>query len=260
MKTPMKTLLMLFKINNLRKAQIPYKEEVKRLTACGLLILFGLVLPVFVAHATESKTEYPEEIAERLQARYDKIQSLSFNFTQDTSGEMTGRPRRGSGKAVFVKLNGKSYMRWDYTNPDKQVLVSDGKIFSMYFANLQQMIVSPADSLDADLTYSFFTGRGSLKRDFYIRPANEEFQVESETDFKVIKLIPKTAQSQVQDIHLWVTPNSLIRRINIRDQFGTVTVLNFSDIEVDGLVGKDPEKLLPIFSFVPPEGTEIIRQ
>ncbi len=243
MKTPTKTLLMLL-----------------RLTAPGVLILFGLVLPVFVAHASENKTEYPEQIAERLQARYDNIQSLSFNFTQDTSGEMTGRPRRGTGRAVFVKLDGKSYMRWDYTSPDKQVLISDGTTFSMYFANLQQMIVSPADSLNADLTYSFFTGRGVLKKDFYIRPANEEFQSENETDFKVIKLIPKTAQSQVQDIHLWVTPDSLIRRINIRDHFGTVTILNFSDIEVNSLVGEDPEKLLSFFSFVPPEGTEIIRQ
>lgn len=130
----------------------------------------------------------------------------------------------------------------------------------MYFSKMQQMIVTSADTLDADLTYSFFTGRGILKRDFYIRPANEEFQPESETEFKVIKLIPKTPQSQVQDIHLWVTPNSLIRRINIRDHFGTVTVLNLSDIEVDGLVGQDPEKLLSFFSFVPPEGTEIIRQ
>lgn len=225
-----------------------------------LSILIWLLLPVFVAHADESAIEYPEDIAERLQNRYDKIQSLSFNFSQDTSGEMTGRPRRGSGKAAFVKLEGKSYMRWDYSIPDKQVLVSDGELFSMYFAKLQQMIVTPADTLDADLTYSFFTGRGILKRDFHIRPANEDFQSENETEFKVIKLIPKTAQSQVQDIHLWVTPASLIRRINIRDHFGTVTVLNLSDIEVDGLVGQAPQQLLSFFSFVPPEGTEIIRQ
>ena len=139
-------------------------------------------------------------------------------------------------------------------------MTSDGETFSMYFAKLQQMIVSPADTLDADLTYSFFTGKGVLKKDFHIRPADEEFQSENSATFKVIKLIPKTAQSQVQDIHLWVTPDSLIRRINIRDHFGTITVLNFSDIVVDGMVGKNPKELLAFFSFVPPEGTEIIKQ
>lgn len=224
-----------------------------------LLVLICLLLPIVVPAGT-SGTEYPEDIAERLQVRYDKIGSLNFNFTQNTSGDMSGRPRRASGKASFVKLAGKSYMRWDYTVPDKQVLVSDGELFSMYFAKLQQMIVSPADTLDADITYSFFTGRGVLKKDFHIRPADEEFQSENDDGIKVIKLIPKTTQSQVQDINLWVTPESLIRRINIRDHFGTVTVLNFSDIEVDSLVGKDPKELLAFFSFIPPEGTEIIRQ
>jgi outer membrane lipoprotein carrier protein len=224
-----------------------------------LLVLIWLLLPI-VAHSADAAVEYPEAITDRLQARYDKIDSLTFNFTQSTSGEMSGRPRKASGRAAFAKIEGKSYMRWDYISPDKQVLVSDGELFSMYFAKLQQMIISPADSLDADLTYAFFTGKGILKRDFHIRPAEEEFQSEKSAEFKVIKLIPMTAQSQVQDIHLWVTPDSLIRRINIRDHFGTITVLNLSDIEVDGLANKDSKELLSFFSFVPPEGTEIIRQ
>jgi outer membrane lipoprotein carrier protein len=122
------------------------------------------------------------------------------------------------------------------------------------------MIVSPADTLDADLTYSFFTGKGILTRDFQILPADKALQPESRAEFQVIKLIPKKPQSQVQDIHLWVTPESLIRRINIQDHFGTITVLNFSDIVVDDLIEKDPRDLLSFFSFVPPEGTEIIKQ
>ena len=225
-----------------------------------LLVTLCLLLPIIIGGEARCGTEYPEDIAQRLQARYDKIISLSFNFIQNTSGDLTGRPRQGSGKASFVKLSGKSYMRWDYLSPDKQVLTSDGKTFSMYFAKLQQMIVSPAETLDADLTYAFFTGKGVLKKDFHIRPADEELQAENSADFQVIKLIPKTPQSQVQDIHLWVTADSLIRRIQIRDHFGTLTVLNFSDIVVNSLVGKNPQELLSFFSFVPPPGTEIIRQ
>ncbi|KJR97135.1 MAG: hypothetical protein VR65_24540 [Desulfobulbaceae bacterium BRH_c16a] len=225
------------------------------------IVLF-LALPTLAAtaHAAENPVEYPEDIAARLQLRYDAMQSLTFNFYQDIRGEMTGRPRQGSGRAVFYKDDGKARMRWDYTSPDRQVLISDGVLFSMYFANQQQMIITPAENLDADLTYSFFTGKGLLQRDFHIRPANEDEQSENEAEFKVIKLIPKTPQSQVQDIHIWVTPQSLIRRIKITDHFGTITVLNLSDIEVDGLTGKSPKEIEAIFSFVPPEGTEIIRQ
>lgn len=226
------------------------------------LFMLFLTLPILAltAHAAENPVEYPEDIAGRLQLRYDAMQSLNFNFYQDIRGEMTGRPRQGSGQAVFYKNDGKARMRWDYTSPDRQVLISDGVEFSMYIAAQQQMIVTPAENLDADLTYSFFTGKGLLQRDFHIRPANEDEQSENEAEFKVIKLIPKTPQSQVQDIHVWVTPESLIRRIKIQDHFGTITVLNLSDIEVDKLSGESPAGIEKRFSFVPPEGTEIIRQ
>lgn len=227
-------------------------------------ILPSLIILVFfavAARAEQSSVEYPEDIAARLQLRYDTMHSLTFNFYQEIRGEMTGRPRQGSGQATFLKKDGKARMRWDYVSPDRQVLISDGVIFSMYFASLKQLIISPAEQLDADLTYSFFSGKGVLKRDFYIRPADEDNQSDDETLFKVIKLIPKTQQSQVQDIHLYVTADSLIRRIMIRDHFSTVTVLNLSDIEVDKvMIGKSPEQIEAIFTFVPPEGTEIIRQ
>lgn len=224
-----------------------------------LFVVF-LTLAITTAPAGADPVEYPEDIAARLQTRYDTMQSLNFNFYQDIQGEMTGRPRQGSGRAVFLKNDGKARMRWDYLSPDQQVLISDGVVFSMYFANLKQLIISPAEQLDTDLTYSFFTGKGVLKRDFHIRPANEDEQSTNEDEFKVIKLIPKTPQSQVQDIHLYVTNTSLIRRIKIRDHFGTVTVLNLSDIEVDtAMNGKSPGEIEALFTFVPPPGTEIIR-
>lgn len=224
------------------------------------IFMVFLALTLTLATTKAGAVEYPEDIAARLQARYDNMQSLKFNFKQEIHGEMTGRPRQGSGRAVFLKNNGKARMRWDYVSPEQQVLISDGVEFSMYFANLKQLIVSPAERLDTDLTYSFFTGKGVLQRDFYIRPANEDEQSSNEDEFKIIKIIPKTQQSQVQDIHLYVTSDSLIRRIKIRDHFGTITVLNFSDIEVDTVMkGKTPEEIEALFTFVPPPGTEIIR-
>jgi len=222
-----------------------------------LLFSFALIHPV---HSSQSAFEPPEDVAQRLQKRYDDILSITFTFYQDTRGDMTGRPRRGSGSGFFYRDNSKNYMRWDYTSPERQVLLSNGKQFSMYFSNLQQMIVSPAENFDADLTYSFFTGRGNLQRDFHVRPADEELQATDGDDFLVIKLIPRVAHSQVQDIHLWVTSDSLIRRIRIIDHFGTITVLNLSDIEVNTLAELPDKELESLFSFTPPEGTEIISQ
>jgi len=227
---------------------------------CLSLLLFFTFYRPLAANAADP-IEYPEDIASRLQARYDAMHSLSFSFFQDIQGEMSGRPRQGSGRAFFVKKDGKARMRWDYSAPEQQVLISDGETFSMYFAHLKQQIISPAAALESDLTYAVFTGQGMIKRDFYIRPADEDEQSTNENDYKVIKIIPKTQQSQVQDIHLYVTGASLIRRLKLRDHFGTVTVLNLTDLEVDGVEkAKNAAEIDALFTFTPPPGTEIIHQ
>ncbi len=216
----------------------------------------------FIVSLPAMAAESPEAVAIRLQNHFDAIDSLRFDFTQDTRGQLSGRPKKGSGQAFFIKTrkNGQKTgkMRWNYSFPDKQVLVSNGVTFSMYFESMQQMIVTPADALQQDLTFSFFIGTGNLIEDFTILPADHE---ESSQDrVSIIKIIPKAKQSQVAAIHLWVTENSLIRRIEIRDHFDTLTVLNFSKLSVNTLDTNDTELMNHLFQFTPPEGTEIIRQ
>lgn len=224
------------------------------------LFCIAAILFLSVSLTRAATPEYPDAIASRLQARLDGLQSLSFQFFQDTSGEMSGRPRQGSGTALFYKGDDINRMRWDYTSPDRQVITSDGKYFSMYFAELHQLIVTPVEKLESEVTYSFFFGRSKIADTFHIRPADEEYQNEDDPEFKIIKLIPKNPSSQVQDIHIWVTADSLIRRFTIRDLFGTVTILNLSDLTVNPLLGKTSEEIAASFAFTPPEGTEIIEQ
>jgi outer membrane lipoprotein carrier protein len=153
-------------------------------------------------------------------------------------------------------------MLWNYSAPDKQVILSDGTTLSMYFAKLKQMIITPADSLQQDITYSFFSGAGDLENDFQILPPDPEAGMTDtdRTSFKIIKLIPNTTRSQVSSIHVWVTSESVIQRMEIRDSFDTVTILNFSNIKVDSLAAENSQTVKSLFSFTPPDGTEIIHQ
>ena len=206
-----------------------------------------------------SQAETATKAATRLQNKYNTIESLSLDFVQNTRGQLTGRPKIGRGHAYFVKNTTPGKMRWNYSDPDRQILVSDGKTFSMYFESLQQMIVTPATALDKDITYSFFTGSGNLLEDFYI--ADGEHKIDNPVDETVvIKLTPKVSQSQVASIQIWITSDSLIRRMEILDLFDTITVLNFSNLQVDAMDLSDTAKLEKLFSFTPPENTEIIQQ
>lgn len=226
-------------------------------------------------YGASSVAETPEAIARRLQQNYDQITSLKFQFVQKTAGELSGRPQEGRGTALFVKDKKEQgrvatvgKMRWDYSSPEQQVLVSDGVNFSMYFAKLNQMIISPATAMQSDITYSFFTGSGDLLTDFIVSAANPEYAAASMGSkdgtqghqTQVIQLTPRENQSQVSTIHLWVSTNSLIQRMEILDYFDTHTSLEFSDIQVDSLNTSDRKAMDALFRFTPPEGTEMIYQ
>ena len=91
-------------------------------------------------------------------------------------------------------------------------------------------------------------------------PAVSDEAEGSSTDLKVIYLVPKDSDSQITIIHLYVTAESLIRRIEFIDHFDTRTTINISNISVDPLQPGQHEEIEQLFSFTPPEGTEIIRQ
>jgi outer membrane lipoprotein carrier protein len=240
---------------------IPYHRT---LMTSARVILYAIIIVLLAGFSgiALGGEEKPSDIGARLQTKYNRIKSLTFDFTQQTSGQLTGRGGSGSGQAYFLKTGKKSKMLWNYNAPDKQVILSDGTTLFMYFAKLKQMIITPADSLQQDITYSFFSGAGDLENDFQILPPDPEVGM-TDTDresFKIVQLIPNTPRSQVSNIHVWVTSDSLIQRMEIRDSFDTVTILNFSNIKVDSLTTENSQTVKSFFSFTPPEGTEIIHQ
>jgi outer membrane lipoprotein carrier protein len=224
-----------------------------------LVVSFLFVLPL---SAEEKKEESVIEIASRLQERYDNLSSLSFNFSQRTQGSLSGKPKSASGQAFFLKEGEVRKMRWNYLVPDTQVLISDGTTFRMYFSQQQQMIVTPASSLEQDITYSFFSGRGNILQDFKIVDPDEHYlpQPGQQATVRAIKMLPVTPESQLKSIHLWVSEESLIQRIEMEDQFGTKTVINLSNLQIDTLKTNDPKAMKELFSFTPPEGTEVLHQ
>ena len=208
-------------------------------------------------------SETPEMIMARLQQKYDAINSINFSFSQTTKGQLSGRPKSGQGEAFFIKDEQGGKMRWNYSGDEAQVLISDGSNLSMYFAKLKQMIVTPATTMRHDIMYSFFSGTGKLQDNFIPTPAEPTaapINSQGGRPYKVIKLTPKETQSQVSNIQLFISEDSLIRRIEIVDHFDTLTILSLGDIQINHLDTKSKQALDSLFTFTPPEGTEIIHQ
>lgn len=219
-------------------------------------LLFGIALfiPFFLlslgkGYAAADLT--PTEIAARMQQTYEKTMTLTADFQQTTSMEMTRRAREGSGTVTLMRPG---RLRWDYHSPEKQVLICDGTTILLYLAKAEQMIVSSAkEYLQSDLTYSFFTGTGNIQQDFDVFPPDGKKSDNNSTYH--IKLVPKTFHQQVESLDVWAEKSTfLATRLKIRDHLGSITDLRFSNIKSGRKLADD------IFTFIPPPNTELIEQ
>ena len=144
-------------------------------------------------------------------------------------------------------------MRWDYTSPDPQVIICDGKTITIYLEKAKQMITGNAkDYLQSDVTYTFFTGTGDILRDFDVS-APSDGKIEEGDSYR-ITLTPKQPHPHVAMLTVTVDKKtSLVRELLIADHFGSLTRMTFSNLQLNKPYPED------FFHFTPPPGTEIIQ-
>lgn len=230
------------------------------------LFTLSLLLPGRLLLAEES----PEAQARALQRLYAGLTSLTFDFQQ--VARTGGRERTGQGKAVFYKpriaesAKGKdsardlpaSVMRWNYAEPDQQVIINDGKTLSIYTAKDKQLIKTPAKELESDITYAFFAGTRNLLDDFKPQAPTEEVLSSRVGALRSLLLVPRTPHNQIKTVQVWFNEQGVIQRLLLTDHFDAETELRFSQIVLNSLPPHDQGELARIISFQPPAGTEII--
>ena len=214
-------------------------------------ILALAIFLISLGSQATAKDLTPIAVADKLQQTYKQTTTFTADFRQISSMRMHRRQRKGSGTLVISKPG---RIRWNYQQPDRQVLISNGDTVSMYFEKNQQMMVMPSDRyLTSDVTYAFFVGNGDIQRDFTIQdPDAAPFLANGQY---CIKLIPKETHPQLNYLHLWINSSTWsVQRIQLVDQLDSITDLFFSNIITNQPVADN------IFLFTPPPDTEIIEQ
>ena len=224
-----------------------------------LFIAFLLCLPLTSYGADKGiSDEIDKQKAEEIFSFYGTLSSLSFDFQQLT--ETTARTRSGEGNALFFRpANSPGLMRWNYTAPDRQVVINDGHDISIYTEKDKQMIVTTAGELESDVTYQLLNGNSDILDDFLVEFSKSATAENKETGYQSIKLTPKEVQNQLKTIQFWVDTHNTIHQVVIIDHFETITTLRFTNISINSLQADDPAALSTIIDFTPPTDTEIIR-
>jgi len=206
---------------------------------------FLLAFLFFNALSVGAQTEV-DRMVNGLQSKYNKISSLSADFTQVHTSR-NQRERRESGN-LLLKKPGK--MKWNYTTPEEKQFISDGKWLYEYVAAEKAVTRSSIkETEDLRAPFAFLLGQGNLRREFRrIEFANESPVIAGN---KVLRMIPKHLQD-FDELRVEFDPDTFqMARLSIIEPDGDRSDFIFSNIKEN--VPAPSEK----FTFKAPPGVEV---
>lgn len=189
----------------------------------------------------------PDELAARIQARYDTIRDFQGDFVQSYEGGVlrVTTTERGT---VAIKRPGR--MRWVYTQPERKEFVSDGTRIYSYLPADRQVIIGPVPSSDQTTPAMFLAGRGHLVRDFAVTFAELRGAAPG---LLGLKLVPKRADPELEWLVLGVDPLTFqIRHLVAVDGQGGQSTFTFSNLKENRNLSDK------IFTFQVPRGVDVI--
>jgi outer membrane lipoprotein carrier protein len=134
--------------------------------------------------------------------------------------------------------------RWEYDKPYEQVIVGDGARVWLYDADLNQVTVRRIDRAIGSSPAALLAGGNEIEKDYVLKGLASRDGLEA---------VPRTRDTAFERIRLGFGKSGL-EVMELRDQFGQITVIKFSTIERNA-------KLAPeAFRFTPPKGADIINE
>lgn len=189
----------------------------------------------------------PADVAAQIQKAYASISAYEADFSQQYVMKAFGQTKTSKGHVLFVKP-GK--MRWDYTEPKDNVVVSDSVTLWSYVAADKQARKMMVKDSQMPTALAFLTGKGDLGKEF-----NLELMDSKQLKFEgghVLKATPKVATNLYNFVLFYVDGTTYhVRRVLIVDAQDNRNRFDFDKPIVNGKV--DDAK----FKWSPPAGVTV---
>ncbi len=184
-----------------------------------------------------------KKLLDKVQARYAKIDGLHARFHQELTSATLGQTDVADGECWFAKP-GK--MRWSYTSPVTQLMVSDGAMLWFYEPDKGQVTKAALEpAMLKQVPTGFLNGTSSLSEGYRAELPKLDLPP---IDGVAIDLTPEQT-APFAKLRVVVEPaTSLVTEITIFDPFGNVNRLSFTEIQPGK--AREPE----FFQFTTPEG------
>ena len=198
-----------------------------------LLILLCLLPGLAAAAATDE-----------LKTFLGQTQTLKARFAQMVLDRNLKTLQQAQGTMQFSRP-GK--FRWDYLKPYEQTIVGDGTRLWIHDKDLNQVTVRKLDRALGASPAALLAGGNDLERDFTLSNAG----MKDGLDW--LDAVPKSRDTVFERVRMGFGKAGL-EAMELRDQFGQVTVITFADVE------RNPRIPAEVFRFTPPPGADVISE
>ncbi|HXU90855.1 MAG TPA: outer membrane lipoprotein carrier protein LolA [Methylomirabilota bacterium] len=211
----------------------------------------AIALVSLLAFAVPAAAQNPalDDVIRGVEGAYGKMNDLRAEFNQSALNKSLNQTIDAKG-VVYLKKGGK--LRWEYTEPSKQEIVSDGKTIWIHTPQLNQVNTGPAPEALSGPAGSFLSGLGKLRQHFNVRFLNPAQPRDGDGNI-VLDLTPKQPLPTMSRLILSLDPKTWdARKAVVYDQFENTVTMTFTKLAVNtGL----PDKL---FVFTAPKGTATV--
>jgi outer membrane lipoprotein carrier protein len=185
---------------------------------------------------------FAQTALESLDQQLSRTHAFQADFTQTTQSKQFGNQMtKGS-----MKLERPGKFRWEITDPDKQILISDGKTLWIYDQDLEQVIVQPLSQRLDETPALLLAGKvGTLQQFFNVsrleRAGGAWYELKSRDKEGLVDRVVLNFQ------------NDAITEMQIFDSLGQRTDISFTHIKTN------PSFSGNTFTFTPPTGVDVIQ-
>ncbi len=239
-------------------------RKILLLSGIFMVLLAGLMSPCAYA-GSASLDSVVAALQKPFQAAttQNRIRDFQAKFSQEAYLSSLDQVQTASGRITVRFADSKAQaarFRWEYLQPDPQLIVSDGKTVWVYMPENRQVIESPipaGDQTGTDNPLAFLTDLGNLSRQFSIAWGEPRQSPEGHYRLLLRPLKPSAFLEQLLlEVDKAVVAGKSVYPLRAATLFGASgnrTVVRFSEPRLN----QGPSEGL--FRFRPPAGTEVLR-
>ncbi len=217
-----------------------------------LFLMFALCMPLMSQDAYRFEFETVSDVVRRTKDEFSKVKSYSADFSISTKKGSVATVQKGTLKSLRP-----NYLIIDFSEPQRQRIVSDGKMMWIYIPSMN--VVAEQDLKDDSGTVFSPGSYVGLKRLFakYHYKFSSKTQPETAADGKqyyTLSLSQKESRSGYKTIKLWIAKdNYMIMRAEGETAAGKLVDITFSNISTSGNYSKG------MFKMDIPSGAKVIK-